>query len=385
MHQLLAILLLVLFCGYAALLLYYAVAWMDLPDYIPVSLKPAPHETPVTVTVIIPARNEAARIGDCLDALLKQDYPKSLLQILVVDDFSEDETGALVKTYADSGVELIRLADAISEEHTVAAHKKKAIEWAISRTYSELIVTTDADCIAPARWISTLVAAYRETQAHFLVMPVVYTREMGAIGVFQSLDFMTLQGITAASVHRGIHSMCNGANLAYTRAAFGAVNGFAGIDGIASGDDMLLMHKIYLKFPEGIRYVKTPDVIVATPPAESVGAFFRQRIRWASKARFYEDYRITLVLAWVYIYNVLLVVTAVAAFMIPDLIAPLTAAVISKTCIEMLFLFPVARFYNRTALLWWFPLAQPFHILYTLIAGFLGNFGTYQWKGRRVQ
>ena len=39
--------------------------------------------------------------------------------------------------------------------------------------------------------------------------------------------------------------MCNGANLAYERKAFYEVNGFTGIDHIASGDDMLLMHKIW--------------------------------------------------------------------------------------------------------------------------------------------
>lgn len=44
--------------------------------------------------------------------------------------------------------------------------------------------------------------------------------------------------------------MCNGANLAYERKAFNEVNGFAGVDHIASGDDMLLMHKIGKQYPE---------------------------------------------------------------------------------------------------------------------------------------
>ena len=44
--------------------------------------------------------------------------------------------------------------------------------------------------------------------------------------------------------------MCNGANLAYERKAFFEVNGFTGIDHIASGDDMLLMQKIAQRFSE---------------------------------------------------------------------------------------------------------------------------------------
>ena len=56
-----------------------------------------------------------------------------------------------------------------------------------------------------------------------------------------------------------------------------------------------------------------------------------------------------------------------------------------KTVIELFFLYPVAKFFNQTKLLWWFPIAQPFHILYTVIAGWLGKFGKYTWKERSVK
>jgi len=63
----------------------------------------------------------------------------------------------------------------------------------------------------------------------------------------------------------------------------------------------------------------------------------------------------------------------------------LLALLVGKTIIELFFLYPVAKFFNQQKLLWWFPVAQPFHILYTVIAGWLGKFGSYQWKGRKVQ
>jgi hypothetical protein len=56
-----------------------------------------------------------------------------------------------------------------------------------------------------------------------------------------------------------------------------------------------------------------------------------------------------------------------------------------KTIAELFFLFPVARFFQKQQLLVWFPLAQPFHIVYTVIAGWLGKFGNYEWKGRTVR
>jgi hypothetical protein len=56
-----------------------------------------------------------------------------------------------------------------------------------------------------------------------------------------------------------------------------------------------------------------------------------------------------------------------------------------KTVVELFFLFPVAKFFNKQLLLWWFPLMQPFHIVYTVIAGWLGKFGNYKWKDRKVK
>jgi len=105
--------------------------------------------------------------------------------------------------------------------------------------------------------------------------------------------------------------MCNGANLAYSRKAFETVNGFKGIDNIASGDDMLLMHKIAKQYPAGIFYLRSKNVIVSTAPVHSIKAFFNQRIRWASKADQYDDKSIFWVLLLVYFLNVLLLLLPV--------------------------------------------------------------------------
>ena len=56
-----------------------------------------------------------------------------------------------------------------------------------------------------------------------------------------------------------------------------------------------------------------------------------------------------------------------------------------KTIAELFFLFPVATFFGKQKLLWWFFPAQPFHIFYTVVAGWLGKFGSYKWKGRNVK
>jgi len=196
---------------------------------------------------------------------------------------------------------------------------------------------------------------------------------------------MTLQGITGAAVHNGFHNMCNGANLAYQKKVFYEVNGFTGIDTIASGDDMLLMHKIADRYPGKILYLKSPAAIVKTQPSKTWKEFFNQRIRWASKADRYPDKKITAVLVLVYLFNCWIPVHCILSVFYPSLFPWFIGILVAKTIVELLFLYPVAKFFNKEKLLWWFPLAQPFHILYTIVAGWLGKFGSYKWKERKVK
>ncbi len=390
MQQVLLIILLLIFGLYALLILYYWRSWVSIPGFKP---KATDHKPQTSITVIIPARNEQENIAACLDSICNQSYPKHLFEVLVVDDHSTDNMAAIIKNYEPQNIKLISLKDFTREE--LNSYKKKAIEIAIAQSTGELIVTTDADCMVKGYWLQTMAAFYEKYHPEFIAAPVAIICGNKFIEFFQGLDFMVLQGITGASVHKKIHSMCNGANLAYTRKAFEEVGGFAGIDHIASGDDMLLMHKIYKRYPDKVMFLKSKEAIVQTAPANSVKTFLNQRIRWASKADKYDDKRIFAVLLLVYIVNLLLLVVPVFAifnnfqysmFNIRySMIEVWICLLLLKTTTELIFLYPVATFFGNQSMLWMFPLMQPFHIIYTIIAGWLGKFGSYNWKERKVK
>lgn len=423
----LLIITILLFVAYAALLVYYRRAWQANDEYSMTNDESEdrndelrmtndewgtqsptfhiPHSPfNIPITIIIPARNEEANIGRCLQSIVDQSYPAHLRQIIVADDFSTDNTAAIVQSFAGQNVHLLQLSDHITDR--LNSYKKKAIELAVAQATGTLIITTDADCTVPPGWLATYAAFYQQYKPAFIAAPVAILPSskgegsgvrLQPIEIFQALDFMTLQGITGASVYKKIHTMCNGANLAYERSAFYEVGGFTGIDHIASGDDMLLMHKIYQRYPNRVLFLKSKNAIVQTEPVHTVKDFLNQRIRWASKADKYDDKRIFWVLVLVYLFNVLLLLLPIASLVWPQKypipntqfpIPPITVWLLllcSKTIIELYFLYPVAQFFNNTKLLWWFPIAQPFHILYTVIAGWLGKFGSYQWKGRKVR
>jgi cellulose synthase/poly-beta-1,6-N-acetylglucosamine synthase-like glycosyltransferase len=370
-----------LFLLYALLILYYWRSWVSIPEF-----KVKNQKSKVKISVIIPARNEQKNIAACLDSVCNQNYPSTLFEVLVVDDHSTDKTAAIVRSYEHKNLKLISLKDFMQD--ALNSYKKKAIEIAITQSTGELIVCTDADCIAGPNWLETIAAFYEQYQPQFIAAPVSINCSNRFIEIFQTLDFMTLQGITGASVYKNIHSMCNGANLAYTKKAFETVNGFAGIDNIASGDDMLLMHKIYKQWPDKVMFLKSKDAIVETAPVHSIKEFFNQRIRWASKADKYDDKRIFAVLLLVYLINVLMLLLPFVVILYPEKLSIIKLwllLLLLKTITELIFLYPVAKFFGKQKLLWLFTLMQPFHILYTVIAGWLGKFGSYNWKGRNVK
>ncbi len=412
MQQALLIIILVIFGLYILLILYYWKSWLSIPKYPPSSadklktpsdrvIRAGTNYKPQTkISVIIPARNEAEFISACLDSICRQSYPKDLFEVLVVDDHSTDDTAAIIKNYEANNVKIISLKEFVNTD--LNSYKKKAIEIAIQQSTGELIVTTDADCVVQQNWLQTIAAFYEEYQPAFIAAPVVLLPSLAGEGLrvrfivfLQGLDFMTLQGITGASVHKKIHSMCNGANLAYNKKAFEEVGGFAGIDTIASGDDMLLMHKIYMRYPDQVMFLKSKDAIVYTAPVNSITEFFNQRIRWASKADKYDDKRIFAVLLLVYLINVILLFMPILMLFNPEKLSIFNyqSSIINlwllllllKTITELVFLYPVAKFFGKQSMLWMFPLMQPFHIIYTVIAGWLGKFGSYSWKERKVK
>ena len=361
-----------LFVCYSILILYYWQSWTSIPDF---TASAEVHS--ISVSIIIPARNEEKNIGLLLEALQKQSYPKEFFEIIVVDDHSTDSTSEIVKGYP--GVILLKL-----EEDAINSYKKKAIEKGIAAARGDLIITTDADCMPPSAWLQTLVSFKQQTNAAFIVAPVVFDCNAEIVQVFQAMDFMVLQGITGASVYKNVHSMCNGANLAYERKLFYEVNGFTGIDHIASGDDMLLMHKIAKKYPDRIQYLKSTDAIVSTKPMESWSSFFNQRIRWASKAMQYDDKRIFWVLLLVYLFNLFFLVLLIAGFWNHFYWIYFVIAWVLKTVVELPFFYSIAGFFGKQWAIKWFFFFQPVHILYTIISGLFGQFGKYEWKGRRV-
>ncbi len=117
-------------------------------------VRPEPLADWPSITVTIPAYNEAARIAATLEGLLEQDYPPDRRQILVVSDASDDGTDDLVRRYAAEGVELLTLPRRSGKTAAENASAAKAV--------GEIVVNLDATISLGDGALKELVAAMRD-------------------------------------------------------------------------------------------------------------------------------------------------------------------------------------------------------------------------------
>lgn len=243
--------------------------------------------TQTRFTVVIPFRNEEKNLANLIASLLKMDYPASHFEVLFVNDASEDASVAFIKNSLQEANASFANASfsfkIIDNKRFSESPKKDAITTAISEAKHPWIITTDADCTLPKTWLATYDAYIQKNDTVCIAGPVFYSADTTLVQQFQQFDGLSLQLVTMAGFGWKHPLLCNGANLAYTKTAFLAVNGFTDNNHIASGDDIFMLEKLKKQFPKQVQYLKSEAAIVTTQPQPTWNSVVTQRIRWASK------------------------------------------------------------------------------------------------------
>jgi len=354
-------------------------AWAKLSEpAIPANWQPT-----TKLSVIIPVRNEAANILNLLQDLEKQTCPQALFEVIVVDDHSEDDTVAIVTNFARSSTLTIKCVEL--ENYVKYNGKKAAVQIGVELAEGELLVFTDGDCRVQPEWLQLYAYTFQIDQPKFISGPVSFYNTHNLLERMQLVEFASLIGIGGASIGMGKPNMCNGANLAYTKQAFAEVNGFAGNETIASGDDEFLLHKISQKYPDKVFFLKHPNAIVHTEARKTISSFLSQRIRWASKWRAYQQWQVKLLALIVFIVNLLLFVALGMAVVGELPVSVFIGAIVTKFAVDFLFLSRILSFSGRKQYIWYMLPLQLVYIPYVIVTAILGLTGRYRWKGRTIQ
>lgn len=374
--QILNIITVILLICYSGILLFFIKGWWALKNG-----QPLQSQFKTTVSVLVPVRNEEQHIANLVQDLIAQNYPIALFNIIIIDDHSTDQTATIVLSFSNSNLRLLQL----SIEKPINSYKKRAIATAIATCDSELILTTDGDCRMGPDWIASIVSMFEQEHCQLISSPVAYHQEKSLAEKIQTVEFELLIAAGAACIQNKFPNTCNGANLAYTRAAYHAVGGFKGIDDLASGDDELLLHKMHKQFPDGLRFLKEPSAIVYTEAKGTLRSFYQQRKRWASKSVKYADKRMVLLVSIIYFFNLLIFIQAGLLFFTTANLGMFVILIGIKMGLDAILIFQSLSFFKKRRLLLLLPLVEIFYVIYILIIGIIANIGgAYEWKGRTV-
>lgn len=337
-------------------------------------------ESLIPFSVVIPVRNEADNIERILQRLAVQDYPEDLFEVIIVDDFSNDQTVPIVHRLKESMHITIRL---IQLENQERQGKKHALTAAVRAAKHETILTTDADCWFEKEWIRSYNNAFEES-TNMVAGPVAIEGK-GLFARLQQVEFAGLMGFGAVTIAHENPSMCSGANLGFRKRAFEEVGGYTNNLFTPSGDDEFLLFNIMRKFPNSTHFLKEEKAVVKTPAHLKLSSFINQRVRWTSKWKHNKNWKVR-VSAVLFFMDYLLFYGAMG-FAFLGRIDPSLISLIIVARFFSLFLFvsPINRFMKGKGSFWALLIFQIIYPLHVLFMGMNSIFGSYTWKGRRYR
>ena len=314
------------------------------------------------ITVIVACRNEELHIRQIISCLAQQSY--QYFEVIFINDHSEDATRNYIKSAQESSPN-IKLIDASG------FGKKNAIKEGVLNSTSDLIVTTDADCMPSIHWLESIMCFYKRYPSDLIICPVKVSGTDNLFSYLQMLEFASLVASTAGSTGIGMPVMCNGANLVFTKKSWLESEKDLHLE-VMSGDDMFLLESI--KRRKGlIRFLKSESAIVITETSKTWMDFFKQRRRWTSKSTSYTDFQIIITASIVLIINLLSLTLLLLSFINQSFLFIYLLFFLFKYMIDTIFLYSVRNFFQLNNI-WAYSILlsvlYPFYIVFIAFSTF---------------
>lgn len=329
------------------------------------------------VSVLVPIRNERETITTLLQSIARQNYPRKRLEVVIIDDHSEDDTIKVIEQEMQS----ISFPIRISELRGSHEGKKEAATLGVENARGEIVLCTDADCEVGPNWVMSFVQLFRSGKYQMITGPVSMCFD-SLIQKIQAIEFNGLISYGAVTLSIGRPGMCNAANMAYLKAAFQKVNGYKGNDDIPSGDDEFLLQKIHQLGDSVVTFNKSPEAIVQTSPKPNLIELINQRIRWSSKWKKHDGAFLKTYAVISFVNFILFFWMGAMLFTHPEYRLLLVSLFVIRWVIEYYFMRFTSRFFVVSVYPWETMIISLAYPIYVIFLGFASIFGRYSWKGR---
>jgi glycosyltransferase involved in cell wall biosynthesis len=223
----------------------------------------------LTCAIAIPARNEAELLPRCLAALAAQTADPSTFAVIVVANNCTDDTAERARAFA--GLPNLQVEERVFAPGQANAGAARGTAMDAAAMLSDIILTTDADCVADPNWVQAMLAAFAkgvDAVAGAVSGDWEELRQQPeaalAIGKLE-WDYLSLiaeaESLFDPKPHDPAprHAQRCGANMGITRAMLKAVGG---VSPIATGEDLALFRAVE-QFGALVRHEPTSHVVAS--------------------------------------------------------------------------------------------------------------------------
>jgi cellulose synthase/poly-beta-1,6-N-acetylglucosamine synthase-like glycosyltransferase len=328
------------------------------------------------VSILVPFRNEQENIAGCCNALINLDYPVANLDIILLNDNSNDESVGIarekIKNYPHISIQ------GITEEKSGLKAKMNVIAQGITLSKGDFIFITDADCQPASGWVKHSLAHFNQQTALVSGFTILDQKPLSLFGLLQKLDWIYLQGLAYYSSIINKPFTVIGNNLAFKKSIYNQLGGFEKI-GFSITEDHALMKAIIDRTAFKVKYVRDEEALVYSNPLYSFSDFLRQRLRWIKGGFSGRLFAYALVGFTFFLHMAIIFV------LFSGLWNPVTATCIGLVIgVEYFFMKNNLSALNLSIYKKYFPLFEMYYYLYPIILLlFLPFIKNLKWKGRQ--
>ncbi|MBT3275777.1 MAG: glycosyltransferase [Spirochaetales bacterium] len=267
----------------------------------------------LTATIFVPARNEEALLGRLLASINAQTDQN--FHVTLVNDRSTDSTGKIMNDFAEARPGKVTVVT-LTEEPALGNPKLNALVEGMKTITTDLVFSTDADCIVPPKWVEKLKLCFSRDDIGLLLGPIETRKTSAFLSVFHAFDHIFKYSYTAGCAGIGIPTGGFGNNLAVRRSVLEEIGGLSSID-ITPTEDAALVSRIRANTNWKARALFSRDVTVITEAQKSWKALTQQEIRWHTGGLFSPDLQTRLSYSFIMIYLTVSVLAIPASFAVP--------------------------------------------------------------------
>ncbi|OGM73930.1 hypothetical protein A2191_02640 [Candidatus Woesebacteria bacterium RIFOXYA1_FULL_38_9] len=227
------------------------------------------------VSVVIPAWNEEVGVTNSINSLIKNTYQN--IEVIVVDDGSQDKTSQVVKATINSNPNKNISIKLFQKEN---GGKGSALSYGIERVSGEIIVTMDADSAYEKHAIERIVEYFKDPEIDAIVGNVKVSENETLVGSIQKLEYLFGFYFKRAHAVMGAEYIFGGACAAFRKSTTFDKYGLFDTTNKTEDIEMSMRLRFF-----GINCTYAENVLCYTEGASSILGLVNQRLRW-KKGRF---------------------------------------------------------------------------------------------------